>query len=352
MQALVYHGNKDLRLQDVPEPKPKAGEVKVRITHTGICATDIEEWQFGPLWVQTGKPNPLTGRMAPLVMGHETTGHIAALGTGASNVKVGQRVVINDVLTCKTCYWCQHGQHAVCPKMGVAGLSGDGGLAEFMTWPASDVVLLPDSVSDEEGALIEPATVAVHAVRQSGVRQGDTAVVIGCGTVGLLTLQAFRAAGARVIAADLREMSLGLAKKLGADETVNASSPDIEQRLLDLTGGIGPDITVETAGAAETPKLAVKWARRSGTVVLVGIYSAKPQFDFNDIVGQEKRVVGSVAASPGDMAIAARLVGEGKIKVRDLISAKVPLSRALDDGFKRMLMPKKDCFKILITPGR
>ena len=352
MQALVYHGNKDIRLQDFPEPKPKPGEVKLRITHTGICATDIEEWQYGPLWVQTGKPNPLTGRITPLVLGHETTGHIVALGQGATGVRVGQRVAVQDVLTCGKCYWCQRGMQAVCPEMGVAGLSGDGGLAEFMTWPASQVVPLPDSVSDEEGALVEPATVAVHAVRRSGVKAGDNVAVIGCGTVGCLTVQAFRAAGARVIAVDVREQSLGLARKLGADDTVNASGPDAGERLMALTDGIGPDITVETAGAAETPKMAVKWVRRGGTAVLVGIYSAKPSFDFNDIVGQEKSVIGSVASSPNDMAIAARLIGDGKVKVKDLISAKVPLSRAIEDGFNRMLLPRKDFFKILITLGK
>lgn len=165
-------------------------------------------------------------------------------------------------------------------------------------------------------------------------------------------MQAFKAAGARVIALDVREMSLGMAKRNGADETLNSSSPDVEKRLLDLTSGVGPDITVETAGAAETPKMAVRLAKRGGTVVLVGIYSAKPQFDFNDIVGVEKTVIGSVAASPGDLEIAVRLIGQGRIKVRELISARVPLSRALEDGFNRMLMPKKDFFKILIQPGK
>ncbi len=352
MQALVYHGNKDIRLEEIAEQEVKPGEVKLRITHTGICATDIEEWQYGPLWVQTGKPNAITGRMAPLVLGHETTGHVVEVGAGVTGVRKGMRVAVNDVMTCGTCFWCTRGQQAVCPNMGIAGLSGDGGLAEFMTWPASHVAPLPDSVSDEEAAICETAQVAVHAARRSGVRVGDNVVVLGCGTVGLLAIQTFKAAGARVIAADVREMSLGMAKRLGADDTLVASAPDVEKRLLELTDDVGPDIVVETAGVAETPKTAIRWARRGGRVVLVGIYGAKPQFDFNDIVGTEKTVIGSVAASPGDLAMAVRLIGDGKIKVRDLISAKVPLSRAIEDGFNRMLMPKKDFFKILITPGK
>ncbi len=349
MQALRYHGNKDIRLEDIPAPEPGPGEVRVRVTHTGICATDIEEWQFGPLWVQHGGPNPLTGRQAPLTLGHELTGHVEGAGSGVEDVQPGDRIAINNVLTCSTCFWCQRGQQAVCPSMAVAGLSADGGLAEFIVWPAGHVEKLPDSVSDEEAALVEPTTVAVRAVRNSGVKAGDTVAVVGAGTVGLLTAQAFRATGATVIAVDIREQSLATAKSLGADHTVNAAG-NAAQELLDLTDGIGPDIVVETAGVAQTPIDAINWTRRGGTTVLVGIYSATPEMNFNEIVGFERKVVGSVAAGPGDMAAAVSMIGSGRIRVRDLISAKVPLERATEDGFNRMLQPEKDVFRILITP--
>ena len=350
MRALVYHGNKDIRLEDVPEPQPAPGEVKIRPTFTGICATDIEEWQHGPLWVQHGGPNPISGRQAPLVLGHEITGEIEALGEGVGGIDVGQRVAINNVLTCGACYWCVRGQQAVCPSMSVAGLSADGGLAEHMTWPADNVVPLPDSVDDAEGALVEPSTVAVHAVRRSGVKSGDNVAVIGAGTVGLLTAQAFSAAGASVTAVDVRESSLGMASRLGADHTVNASSATADAEMLELTGGIGHDIVVETAGVAQTPRQAINWTRRAGTTVLVGIYAAEPAMDFNEIVGVERNVIGSVAASPGDMEEAVRLIASGGLRVSDLISAKVPLNRAIEDGFERMLAPEKDVFRILISP--
>ena len=118
-----------------------------------------------------------------------------------------------------------------------------------------------------------------------------------------------------------------------------------------LTGGIGPDIVAETAGAAQTPVDAINWTRRGGTTVLVGIYSATPQMNFNEIVGVERRVIGSVAAGPGDMAAAVAMIGSGRIKVKDLITAKVPLSRVIEDGFNRMIQPEKDVFRILIRPG-
>jgi (R,R)-butanediol dehydrogenase/meso-butanediol dehydrogenase/diacetyl reductase len=286
------------------------------------------------------------------VIGHETAGQVAELGKGVDNVAVGDRVAVNTVLICGKCFWCMRGQQAVCPNMAVAGFMADGGLAEFMVWPADHMVPMPDSISDVEGPLLEPATVAVHGVRRSGVKPGDTVVVVGCGTVGLLTLQAFKAAGARVIAADVRKQSLDLAKELGADEVLNSRDEQAAaSRVLELTNGIGPDIVVESAGAKETPRIAIEWARRGGTVLLIGIYSTKPEIDFNSVVGREITVIGSVATSPGDLAAAVELVGQGKINVKPLISATVPLSRALEDGFERMLDPNKDVFRIVIQPG-
>ncbi len=228
----------------------------------------------------------------------------------------------------------------------------DGGLEEFMVWAADHLIVLPDSVSDVEGPLIEPATVAVHGVRRSGVKAGDIVAVIGCGTVGLLTLQAFKAAGARVIAADVREQSLVLAKELGADAVINSRDEQAAaSSLLELTDGIGPDIVVETAGAKETPRMAIEWTRRGGKTLLIGIYSTTPEMDFNSIVGREITVIGSVATSPGDMEAAVELIAQGKIDVKPLISEIVPLSRALEDGFNRMLDPNKEVFRIVIQPG-
>ncbi len=352
MKAIVYHDNKDIRLEDIPEPIPGPGEVKLRVTNTSICATDIEEWQFGPLWIQHGSPNALTGQQTPLVIGHEISGHVVELGEGVDSVSVGDRVVVNNVLTCGTCFWCLRGQQAVCPNMAVAGFMIDGGLEEFMVWAADHLIVLPDSVSDVEGPLIEPAPVAVHGVRRSGVKAGDNVAVIGCGTVGLLTLQAFKAAGARVIAIDVREQSLVLAKELGADAVINSRDEQAAaSSLLELTDGIGPDIVVETAGAKETPRMAIEWTRRGGTALLIGIYSTKPEMDFNSVVGREITVIGSVATSPGDMEAAVELIAQGKINVKPLISETVPLSRALEDGFNRMLDPNKEVFRIVIQPG-
>jgi (R,R)-butanediol dehydrogenase/meso-butanediol dehydrogenase/diacetyl reductase len=191
----------------------------------------------------------------------------------------------------------------------------------------------------------------VHAVRRSGVRPGDNVALIGCGTVGLLTLQVLKASGARVIAIDRRAEALDLASQLGADDTLNAADGEYDAKVLELTQGIGPDIVFETAGAKMTPVDAIRIARRGGKIVLVGIYSATPEVDFNQVVGTEKTVIGSVAASHGDYALAVRMIASGQVSVKPLISAKVPLDRAISDGFERMIQPEKDVFRILVGSG-
>jgi (R,R)-butanediol dehydrogenase/meso-butanediol dehydrogenase/diacetyl reductase len=351
MRAIVLYGNRDIRfVNDWPEPSPGAGEVKLKVTYASICATDIEEWQFGPKFA-AATPNPITGKKLPLVLGHEIGGRVVQVGQGVTGFRPGDRVAVEDVLTCGTCYWCRHGEYSSCPNMAVTGLSADGGLAEFVVWRADHCLKLPANVSDEEAPLVEPATVAVHAARRSGAGLGDRVAVIGCGTVGLLTLQALKAAGATVYAVDIRKQSLELARSLGADEVIDAAAGDAGQSLRRLTDGIGPDIVVETAGVARTPIDAIQWVRRRGTVVLVGIYAAKPEFNFLDIVDGEKWVIGSVAADPQDFRTAISLISAGKLRVKPLITVKLPLERAIDDGFQRMLKPQKDVYRILVGSG-
>jgi (R,R)-butanediol dehydrogenase/meso-butanediol dehydrogenase/diacetyl reductase len=340
MRALVYHGRNDIRLDQVPEPEIGPGEAKIRITNTSICATDIEEWKYGPTYITS----------VPTVMGHEVSGRVEEIRDRSSGISVGDRVMVDNVLVCGTCYFCLSGSQATCPNMEVAGLGRDGGLAEFMTWPADHLIGLPEGVKDDEAPLLEPATVAVHAVRRSGVCVGESVAVLGVGTVGALTLQAFKAAGAIVYAVDVRASSLQMAARLGADEVVDASRGDAGDRLRDLTGGIGPDFVVETAGAVGTPLDAFDWVRRAGTVVLVGIYAAKPEADFNVIVGKELRVIGSVAAGTGDMRAAVKLVADGKIRLGELVSDRISLDRVIPDGFERMASESKDVFRILVSP--
>ena len=351
MKAIVYHGNKDLRLESVPAPVPGPGEVSLRVDYCGICATDIEEYLYGPVFISSDTTNPITGKKMPMITGHEITGTVAEMGEGVSNVSVGDRAVINGVLTCGKCWGCTHGQEHQCPSMAAVGFGIDGGLAEYMVWPAPHVIRLPDNVNSQEAALVEPGAVALHAVRRSRLQSGERIAILGVGTVGMLAMQAAKAMGGRVFAVDRRDMSLQLATELGADATINPDTTDAARALLDLTDGVGPDAIIDSAGGKDTPALAVQWVRRGGRVVLVAIYTAKPTFDFNSVVSTEVEVLGSIAYQKRDVEEIVGMISSGAVKTAPLISDKIGLKDVINVGFARMMAPSKDVFRILVAPS-
>ncbi|MCH8825829.1 MAG: alcohol dehydrogenase catalytic domain-containing protein [Chloroflexi bacterium] len=351
MKALVYHGNRDLRLESVPDPRLGNDEVTIHVDYCGICATDIEEYLYGPIFMSGDEPNPVTGKKIPIISGHEITGSIHDVGRDVHNLAVGDRVIVNGVLTCKTCFWCKRGETTQCPSMAAVGFNIDGGLADYISWPASQVIRLPYNVSSEQAALAEPASVALHAVRRSRLQLGETTAVLGVGAVGMLVMQAAKAIGGKVFAVDKRKMSLDLAKTLGADAVINSDEADAGQALLDLTGGVGPDVVIDAAGGKDTPELAMKWARRGGRVVLVAIYTQRPEFDFNRVVSTEVEVLGSLAYQQRDMDEVVRMLANDSLKTLPLISDRIRLDEVIDKGFARMLAPTKDVFRILVSPS-
>ncbi len=324
----------------------------MKVDYVGICATDIEEYNFGPKFISHGSPNPITGRMIPLITGHEITGTVVETGSEVSNVAPGDRVVVDTIITCGTCDRCVSERTNQCESLAVAGFALDGGLAEYMVWDASAAVRLPDHVSSEEAALIEPSAVAHHAIRQCELNAGDTLAVLGAGTVGILAIQIAKAYGLRVFAIDRRQTGLDLAEELGADATINSEDVDAGQALRDLNDGIGPDAILDAAGGSQTPALAIDWVRRGGRVVLVAIYTDTPAFDFNSIVATEIGVIGSIANGRDDLIQAVRLLSAGKLKTAPLISDYVTLDQVVDVGFKRMMAPEKDVFRILVQPSQ
>jgi (R,R)-butanediol dehydrogenase/meso-butanediol dehydrogenase/diacetyl reductase len=348
---MVYYGNRDLRLEEVPEPSPAAGEVKLKIDYCGICATDIEEYTYGPVFIAHDKPHPLSGKMVPLITGHELTGTVVETATDVDSLPVGTRAVVDGVLPCNECWWCRNGQPTQCAVMGTVGFSNDGGLAEYMTWPASNVVPLPDNVSSRAAALCEPTAVAHHAVHRARPEPGQTVAVLGVGTVGLLALQVAKVAGARAFAVDRRRMSLDLATELGADAVVNTDEADPVEALAELTDGVGPDIVIEAAGAPKTPALAVDIVRRGGRVVVVAIFTSKPELDFNTIVMKEVELLGSLAYTRSDVEQAVALISAGKVNTEPLVSGVIGLDQVIDVGFARMLQPSKDFFRIIVDPS-
>ena len=350
MKAIRYYGNKDLRFDEVPEPVPASGEMKLRVDFCGICATDVEEYLFGPKFISV-EPNPVSGQGLPVITGHEVTGTVVEVAPGITHVSTGDRVVIDGFLACNACWSCSHGEDNLCPNAATIGFGRNGGLAEYLTWPAANAVKLPDGVSSEHAGLVEPSSVAHHAVVRGNVGDGMRVVVLGAGVVGLLAMQAARAAGAEVYAADQRRMSLDMATELGADGVLNTAEGDPAAALLDWTDGAGPDVVIDAAGAAGTPGLAVDWVRRGGRAVLVAIYTSEPTFDFNSLVSAEKEVVGSLGYRRSDIEAAVGLIARGKIRTGPLVSGVIGLDEVIDVGFERMLAPSKDVFRLLVSPA-
>ena len=351
MKALVYHGNRDLRLQDWPDPSPEPGEALLRVDYCGICATDIEEYLYGPAFIAGEEPNPVTGKKMPMVTGHEITATVMEVNGSNADVAPGDRVAINGVLTCGACYWCVKGEPTQCPGMAAVGFGMDGGLAERLVWRSDQLVKIPIELSSEEAALTEPTSVAIHAVKRSGAGPGDSVVVLGAGTVGLLAMQAAKAFGATVYAVDTRQMSLDLAQELGGDQALDASGGDAAETITSLTDGVGADIVIDTAGAESIPEQAVRMVRRGGLVVVVAIYTSTPRFDFNSLVATEVSMTGSLAYTQADMEDAVRLISSGEIRTRQLVTEIVGLDDVLETAFPRMLAPTKDVFRILVKPN-
>jgi (R,R)-butanediol dehydrogenase/meso-butanediol dehydrogenase/diacetyl reductase len=333
-------------------PRPGPGELLLRVSWSGICGTDLEEYLHGPIIIPTGVPNGLTGRMAPLILGHEFVGSVAVVGDGVAQFVIGERVAPEVVLFCGQCFYCRRHEYALCLNWAALGLHADGGLAEYVVVPAFSCVRLPDSLSDEEGALVEPTEVAVRAVRKSEVRLGERVAVVGGGTIGLLVLQVVRAAGASsayLIEPRSARRALGLA--LGASAAFSPDQAHWQDELREACSGVGPDVVFDCAGAAGTADTAVRIARKAGRIVLVGIHPEPVLLSTLDVILGEKRLVGTVQHHyDDDLPAAVQLLAEGKVRVAPLVSAREPLERIVAGGFRALIDTPDEHLKIIIGP--
>jgi (R,R)-butanediol dehydrogenase / meso-butanediol dehydrogenase / diacetyl reductase len=352
VKAARWHARRDVRVEDVPKPTPGPGELLLRVSWCGICGTDLEEYLAGPAIIPVDVPNGLTGRVAPLTLGHEFVGSVAALGDGVTAFSVGDRIAPEVVLFCGECFFCRRHEYALCVNWAAIGLMADGGLAEYAVVPAFSCVRLPESLSDDEAALFEPTEVAVRAVRKSDLRLGETVAVVGGGTIGLLTLQVARAAGASaayLIEPRASRRQLGLS--LGAAAAFSPNQPDWHSELRQACAGVGPDVVFECAGASESADQAVRTARKGGRIVLVGIHIERVPVSTLDVIVGDKRLVGSVQHHfDEDLPAAVQLLAEGKVQARPLITGREPLERVVAGGFQALVEQPGEHMKILIGP--
>ena len=344
MKALLLSAYEHLEMTDLPAPVAGPDEVLVRVEACGICGSDVHGYDGS-----SGR------RIPPIVMGHEAAGVIAAIGDGVSIFKVGDRVTFDSTVYCGHCDYCLRGEVNLCDNRQVVGVScGDyrreGAFAEFVRVPQHIVYTLPDSLSFAEAAMLEAVSVALHAVRMSQLRGGETALVIGAGMIGLLTLQAARAAGCSVVmVADVDATRLKLATDVGADAVLHASGAELQTAILEKTTGRGVDVVFEAVGRNETVSAAINAARKGGTVTLIGNIAPEVKLPLQKVVTREIRLQGT-AASAGEYPQAMELMIAGKINVKPLITAVAPLA----DGpqwFARLHAREPNLMKVVLAPN-
>lgn len=332
MKALQLVAPSTLAVVDLPAPLPGAGEVRLRVKACGICGSDLH-----------GMDGSSGRRIPPLVMGHEASGTVDAVGEGVGAWKTGDRATFDSTVWCGECDWCRSGRVNLCDSRQVVGVAcaefrRDGAFAEHVVVPARILHRLPDTLSFEEAAFAEPVGVALHAVARAGDVGGRTVLVVGAGLIGLLVIQALRRAGAAgIVAVDLDEGRLALARELGADTTVVAGNPGVPE----------VDIAMEVVGAAPTVDLAVRSVRKGGRVVLVGNLSPSVPLPLQVVVTRELDVVGTCAIA-GEYPDALEAIASGEIRVKPLISARMPLAEGVT-AFARAATP--GALKVLVVDG-
>ncbi|HWN25987.1 MAG TPA: alcohol dehydrogenase catalytic domain-containing protein, partial [Actinomycetospora sp.] len=250
MKAARYHGRGDIRVEDLPEPHAGPGQVQVAVEWCGICGTDLHEYLDGPIFAPTPQaPHPLTGGAVPITLGHEFAGVVSEIGEGVTGLSEGDRVVVEPYDVCGTCVACRSGRYNVCRSLGFIGLDGDqGGFAERAVVDRRWVHPI-GNLSTEQGALVEPLAVGYHATKLSGLEAGQTAVVFGAGPIGLVTAAALRAVGAgQVVVVEPADARKAKAPGAGADVVLDPTEEDVPERVRELTGGAGADVTFECAG--------------------------------------------------------------------------------------------------------
>jgi L-iditol 2-dehydrogenase len=374
MKALVLTAASEFNYDtSFPDPVPAAGEVLVQIKACGICGSDIH-----------GMDGRSGRRQPPIVMGHEAAGEIIALGEGVTDWKLGDRVTFDSTEYCGECDECQSGYVNLCPKRKVLGVSpGEyrrhGCFAEKIVLPERILYLIPQSLAFEKAAFAEPVSIALHAVNLAdGIEVGEaftepaeeaektescghgcechgeeapggTAVVVGAGLIGLLVVQALKARGwGRVIAVDLDEKRLELAKKLGASDAFHAKQEGLAAHLREICGGDGADASFEVVGAAAPLDLAIRCVRKGGQVILIGNLQPSTPFPLQEVVTRQLTIKGSCSCA-GEYPEAIRRIEDGSIQVEPLLSAVAPLEEGAG-WFHRLYDNKEGLLKVVLKP--
>jgi L-iditol 2-dehydrogenase len=344
MKALVLDEYIKLNYRDFPEPELKPGEVLIRVKACGICGSDVHGMDGS-----TGRRKP------PIVMGHEASGVIEQVGEDVLGWKAGDRVTFDSTVYPLDDWYTRKGRYNLSDNRKVLGVSpGEyrkhGAFAELVTVPAHILYKLPDNVSFEQAAMVEPVAVAAHAVNVSKIQPGASAVVVGAGMVGMFVVKMLQIAGANpIIALDLDENKLQRAKEFGATFTFKSSDSNLSEKIKELTKNRGADFGFEVVGISETVNLCINSLRKGGTAVLVGNLKPEVTIPLQKVVTTELSLLGSCAIN-GEYELVLDLLASGKISVDRMISAVAPLSEGAS-WFSRLYNKEPGLNKVILVPA-
>lgn len=350
MKAARYYGQKDIRIERIPEPDLRPGTVAIDVAWCGICGTDLHEYLEGPIFIPpAGHPHPISGESAPITLGHEFSGTVTALGAGVTDLEVGQGVVVEPYIVADGVDTGPGARYQLSKDVNFIGLGGcGGGLSEKIVvkrrWvhPVGDLPL-------DQAALIEPLAVAHHAVARSGARPGQTALVGGAGPIGLLTLAVLKAFDLKVFISELSAARKAKAKAAGADGVFDPREGDIAEQVRSQTQGKGVDVAFECSSAPAVLDLLMDAVRPGGVLVNVSIWSHKPLVDMPKLVLKEIDLRGTLAYA-NDHPSTIALVQAGKVDLKPFITSRIALDNLVKDGIEELIRNNEHQVKIIVNP--
>ena len=341
MRVAMYYNNSDIRVEEMPTPKIGRGEILLKSLACGICGSDVMEWY--------------RIHKAPLVLGHEATGEIVEVGEDVKRYKKGDRVFVSHHVPCNTCHYCLNGNHTVCDSLRSTNFD-PGGFAEYVRVPEINVdrgiSILPDNMSLEDGTFIEPLACVVRGQRVARIEPGQTVVVIGSGMSGLLHILLAKSLGAgKIIATDISEFRMEMAKKFGADSVISAHD-DLPSHLLKVNNNRLADRVILTAGANSALETAMKSVDRAGTILYFAPGGPETTLNvpFNEFWKNCTTLVPTYGASPLDIEVAIELISFQRVPVQEMITHRLGLSEAVK-GFK-LVTEAKESIKVVIEPHK
>ena len=347
MKAARWHAAKDIRVEDIDEPQVTPGDIKIKVAWTGICGSDLHEYLAGPIFVPVGENHPLSHDKAPITTGHEFCGEVVELGEGVDDIAIGDRVTVEPIFSCGYCDACREGLYNLCKDLGFVGLSGGaGGFAAYSVVPAKMAHKIPEELSMEQGALVEPAAVALHAVRVSTIKAGDTAAVFGAGPIGLLVIEALRAAGAsKIYVVEPSKERRTKAMELGATRAMDPNDCDVVAEIRTATGS-GVNVAFEVTGVPQVLAQVINCTRHEGQALIVSIWEKEASFQPNTIVLSERQIKGTIAYRNVYPAVM-ELMKRGYFQAENLVTKRIELDDIVAEGFD-VLSSEKSQVKILV----